>query len=173
MFVFVYVLLSVAGWLWMLSVMRCPSPLSVQSTSHSKSNTLTPTRSRDQRWVLSRGERERPHLPPSLLHPPPCLATSNPPLGLECILTALRHIFSGTATTMPPPYSATLCFIAESPFPPASEMFPAVSKRGGHHGSKKQSGQEFPDWSSFFPSQQCDTFEGIPRSQNPSSDVHD
>ena len=123
--------------------------------------------------VLSRGERERPHLPPSLLHPPPCLATSNPPLGLECILTALRHNFSGTATTMPPPTSATLCFIAESPFPPASEMFPAVSKRGGHHGSKKQSGQEFPDWSSFFPSQQCDTFEGIPRSQDPSSDVRD
>ena len=110
LFVFVYVLLSVAGWLWMLSVMRCPSPLSVQSTSHSKSNTLTPTRSRDQRWVLSRGERERPHLPPSLLHPPPCLATTNPPHGLECILTALRHNFSGTATTMPPPTSATLCF---------------------------------------------------------------
>ena len=48
-----------ALWLWVQSVMRCPSPLSVQSTSHSKSNTRTPLRAEMGGAESSRAEEKQ------------------------------------------------------------------------------------------------------------------
>ena len=144
--------------LWLAAIRHAvPLPLSVQSTSHSKSNTRTPARAQ---MGGGRAEREADNhacasSSPSLagplltlkqcfLDPPPpsyqrqggpnnnsdagalskpCYfqpapAPSSALVGLVglvgCILTALRHNFSGTATHPP---ASLLYFLAQSPFP--------------------------------------------------------
>ena len=147
--------------LWLAAIRHAvPLPLSVQSTSHSKSNTRTPARAE---MGGGRAEREADNhacasSSPSLagplltlkqcfLDPPPpspskyqrqggpnnnsdagalskpCYfqpapAPSSALVGLVglvgCILTALRHNFSGTATHPP---ASLLYFLAQSPFP--------------------------------------------------------